>query len=187
MEDVKQNIDELMEEWLQSGHLRQGDIFVIGCSTSEIAGKRIGTSGSEEIAGIIFQAMNKLRDKAGVRLAFQCCEHLNRALVVERETVREQHLEEVSVVPVPKAGGSMASYAYKHMHDPAVVEFITAQAGVDIGETMIGMHIQHVAVPLRLKQRFVGDARVTAAYSRPKLIGGARANYENTRMDGSCK
>jgi len=182
IQNIQQNISEIVQEWVESGHLHDGDIFVIGCSTSEVAGKHIGTSGSEEIASAIFTGMKELKEKTGVSLAFQCCEHLNRALVVERKTLQAYNLEEVAVVPVPKAGGSMAAFAFKHMDDPVVVEQITANTGIDIGETMIGMHLKHVAVPLRLKQRFIGEARVTAAYSRPKLIGGIRANYENTRV-----
>ncbi|RKQ34382.1 TIGR01440 family protein [Oceanobacillus halophilus] len=187
MDRIKRDMNVVTMEWLNSGLLQKGDRFVLGCSTSEIAGKHIGTSGSEEIASVIFEEMKELQRETGVKLAFQCCEHLNRSLVVERETMLEQNLDEVSVIPVPKAGGSMAAYAFKHMDDPVVVEFITAHAGMDIGETMIGMHLKHVAVPLRLNHRIIGDARVNAAYTRPKLIGGARANYENTRLNDSCK
>jgi len=182
---IQKEIALIVDEWIASDRLKKGDLFVIGCSTSEVAGERIGTSGSEEIAAILFKEISRLEESLGVRLAFQCCEHLNRALVVERETSEARNLEEVTVVPVRAAGGSMASYAYKQMKDPVVAETIQGQAkaGIDIGETMIGMHLKHVAVPLRLKQRFVGDARVTAAYTRPKLIGGVRANYENTRIN----
>ncbi|MFD1852183.1 TIGR01440 family protein [Oceanobacillus bengalensis] len=180
--EIKLDLENAVNEWMESGHLIGGNIFVIGCSTSEVSGKRIGSSGSEEIAGVIFNQLVSLQKRTGIKLAFQCCEHLNRAIVVERETMLAYHLEEVSVVPVKKAGGSMAAYAYQQMADPVVVEYIKAQAGMDIGETMIGMHLQHVAVPLRFKQRYVGEARLTAAYTRPKLIGGLRANYENTRL-----
>ncbi|WP_085994574.1 TIGR01440 family protein [Oceanobacillus senegalensis] len=187
MKKIQEDVNQLVEEWLESGYLEQGDVFVIGCSTSEVAGKHIGTSGSEEIAQIIFEGMEKLQEKTGIQLAYQCCEHLNRALVVEKETMKEERLEEVSVIPVPKAGGSMASYAYKHLKNPVVVEHVVAEAGMDIGETMIGMHLKHVAVPLRFQYRSIGEARTSAAYTRPKLIGGVRANYENTRLDESCK
>ncbi|RDW20540.1 TIGR01440 family protein [Oceanobacillus chungangensis] len=182
---VQQDLEEVINEWLESNYLHDGEVFVIGCSTSEVIGKHIGTSGSEEVAIRIFAAMQKLKQTTNVQLAFQCCEHLNRALVVERETMQHYRLEEVSAVPVPSAGGSMASFAYKQMKDPVVVEHIQANAGIDIGETMIGMHIKHVAVPLRFAQRTIGEARITGAYSRPKLIGGKRANYDNTRED--CK
>lgn len=183
---LQQDMNHIVQEWMESDYLHDGELFVVGCSTSEVAGERIGTSGSEQIAETIFNSLRELQDMAGIRLVFQCCEHLNRALVVERETAEQYMLDEVSVIPVPTAGGSMASYAFKHMQDPVVVEAIQAHAGIDIGETMIGMHVKKVAVPLRFKQRFIGDARVTAARTRPKLIGGVRANYEDTRLNESC-
>lgn len=175
---VKQDMDALVSEWLASDYLKHGNRFVIGCSTSEVAGKSIGTSGSEEIAAVIFQALNRLKAEKGIHLVFQGCEHLNRALVIERELLEELALDEVSVVPVPTAGGSMASYAYKYFNDAVVVEEITAHAGIDIGNTMIGMHLKKVAVPLRMNQRTIGNAPVTTARTRPKLIGGARAQYK---------
>ncbi|MFD1362023.1 TIGR01440 family protein [Lentibacillus salinarum] len=180
--DLKQQVGEdmkaIIHEWLASGHLRAGDVFVVGCSTSEVVGERIGTSGSEEIAAVLFEALASLQAEAGVAVAFQCCEHLNRALVVDKATQNKHNLEEVSAIPVPEAGGSMASYAYKQMENPAVVETIRADSGIDIGDTMIGMHLQPVAVPLRFEQRMIGNARVTAARTRPKLIGGKRAVYD---------
>ncbi|WP_010531576.1 TIGR01440 family protein [Lentibacillus jeotgali] len=175
---VRQNIEALSNEWRRSGHLNEGDVFVVGCSTSEVAGERIGTSGSEDIASILFEELETLRSEAGVLIAFQCCEHLNRALVVERETMQRLGLDQVSVIPVPRAGGAMASFAYKTMKNPVVVEAIKADCGIDIGETMIGMHLKPVAVPLRFDQRMIGNARTTAARSRPKLIGGKRAVYD---------
>lgn len=184
---IRQDMDALVEEWVASGHLRNGDLFVIGCSTSETAGERIGTSGSETIAAVLYEAMEKLQQQTGVQLVFQCCEHLNRALVMERETCNEHRLEEVSVIPAPQAGGSMASYAYKQMKHPVVVEAVQAHAGMDIGETMIGMHLKPVAIPLRFRKRAVGNARATAARTRPKLIGGQRAVYKTTAANQSCK
>lgn len=187
-ETIQQNMQSIVEEWVKSDYLRDGELFIVGCSTSEVAGHSIGTSGSEQIAEVIYNKLNILKNKSGVQLVFQCCEHLNRALVMEREIAAKYLLDEVSVIPVPTAGGSMASYAYNQMTDPVVVESIntSAHAGMDIGETMIGMHMKHVAVPLRFEQRQIGSARVTAARSRPKLIGGSRANYENTRLNGKC-
>jgi len=179
-ERIEQDMKAIVDEWVKSDYLRDGELFIVGCSTSEVAGKRIGTAGSEQIAEKIFNGLKSLQDKTGVQPVFQCCEHLNRALVMERELAHRYMLEEVSVVPVPTAGGSMASYAFKHMQDPVVVESIQAHAGMDIGETLIGMHLKHVAVPFRLEHRAVGNARVTAARTRPKLIGGKRASYEDT-------
>nr|WP_249869618.1 TIGR01440 family protein [Oceanobacillus saliphilus] len=178
----------IVGQWVTTDYLREGELFVIGCSTSEVAGHPIGTSGNEQIAEVIFNGLQELQEKSGVHLAFQCCEHLNRALVIERETAATYMLDEVSVIPVPKAGGSMASYAFKKMTDPVVVENIRARAhaGMDIGETMIGMHLKHVAVPLRFEQKNIGNARLAAARTRPKLIGGSRANYEDTRLNDTC-
>jgi len=179
-EQWKQDIMSIVDEWKQSGHLKKGNLFVIGCSTSEVAGETIGTAGSEEIAAVLFDAIKQLKTEHGVHLAFQGCEHINRSLVVERETCEAFGLEEVTVVPVREAGGSMAAYAYKQMDDAVVVETVKhqAHAGMDIGETMIGMHLRPVAVPFRLNQRTIGNARIATAYTRPKLIGGKRAKYE---------
>ncbi|MCY8231329.1 TIGR01440 family protein [Priestia endophytica] len=151
--------------------------LVIGCSTSEVSGERIGTAGKSPVAETIFSSLDKLSKEKGVKLAFQCCEHLNRAIVVERETAKEHGLDPVSVIPVAKAGGSMATYAYKHMKDPVVVEEIKAEAGIDIGDTFIGMHLKAVAVPVRCQSNKLGEAHVTFATTRPKFIGGARATY----------
>ena len=177
MDNIKKELQIVILEIENKNMLKNGSIFVTGCSTSEVAGEHIGTAGSEDIAAQIFSSLMGLKLRTGIHLAFQCCEHLNRALVVERETAEEYRLEEVSVIPIPKAGGAMASYAYKHMENPVVVEQIQAHAGIDIGETMIGMHLKHVAVPVRLDQRYIGKARINAAKTRPKLIGGERAFY----------
>lgn len=174
---LKQHLDSLITEWLEQSYLHKGDLFVIGCSTSEVAGEAIGTSGSEDIAATIFNALQRLKSEASIHLVFQCCEHLNRALVVEKETMEAYGLREVSVIPVREAGGAMASYAFKHFTHPVVVEYIQAHAGIDIGDTMIGMQLREVAVPLRFKQKTIGNARVTGARTRPKLIGGPRAQY----------
>lgn len=174
----------ILQQFEAQVSLKPGHILAVGCSTSEVAGKRIGTAGTLETAEAIFHELRSFAATKGIRLAFQCCEHLNRALVVERETMEEKGLEEVSVIPVRTAGGAMAAWAYDHMENPAVVEHIQADAGIDIGETMIGMHIKHVAVPVRIEQKWLGDARVVLASSRPKLIGGPRAVYEKPEDNG---
>ncbi|MFS0673165.1 TIGR01440 family protein [Ornithinibacillus sp. 179-J 7C1 HS] len=186
LKEIQRDLQAVVAELEQAAYLKKDTMFVVGCSTSEVAGQHIGTAGSEDIAAVLFSGLKDLQKKTGIHLAFQCCEHLNRALVVERETAEKYHLEEVSVVPVPKAGGSMASFAYKHMEAPVVVEHIKAHAGIDIGETMIGMHLKHVAVPIRLKQRYIGSARVNTAKTRPKLIGGVRAVYDVVNDTNSC-
>lgn len=178
LKEVKSHMDALVQEWLAQEHLKEGHLFVIGCSTSEVAGAPIGTSGSEEVAAIIFNSLQTLREQKGIHLAFQSCEHINRAIVIERETNDRLQQEELTVVPVREAGGAMPAYAYKHFKDAVVVEEITADAGIDIGDTMIGMHLRKIAVPIRLQQRVVGSAHVTGARTRPKLIGGPRAVYD---------
>ena len=166
--------------------LTNESILVVGTSTSEVSGKRIGTSGTAEVAEALFLALRTFQQKTGVQLAFQCCEHLNRALVVEEALQKKHHLEQVEVIPIAKAGGSMAAHAYQQLENPVVVEFIKADCGIDIGDTLIGMHLKHVAVPVRSKLKTVGHAHVTLAKTRPKLIGGTRAVYELHKEEGNC-
>ena len=166
----------VMEELIEKARLKSGDVVIIGCSTSEIIGSKIGTNSSPDTAKTVFEAIYDCAKKAGLKLAFQCCEHLNRAIVVERDTV--PWAETVNVIPQPKAGGSMATQAYEHFNNPVVVEEIKADAGIDIGFTLIGMHLKKVAVPLRLDNNRIGEAMVLAARTRPKFIGGIRATYD---------
>lgn len=165
----------VMKELGEKAKLKSGDIVVVGCSTSEIIGSKIGTNSSPDVAGLVFKAIYEYAKKQGWHLAFQCCEHLNRAIVVERDTV--PYTEIVNVVPQPKAGGSMATQAYQHFENPVVVEEIKADAGIDIGFTLIGMHLKKVAVPVRLDNNKIGEATVLAARTRPRFIGGIRAAY----------
>ncbi len=162
---------------LKIASLKPGQILVLGCSTSEVSGKRIGSAGSLEVASAILDGMDDALAGTGIQLAVQCCEHLNRALVVERAVQEKYGLTEVSVLPVPHAGGATASSALRRAKDPVVVEAIQAHAGIDIGDTFIGMHLKPVAVPVRLPDKSVGQAHVTVARTRPRLIGGARAVY----------
>lgn len=186
-EQLQQDMETIVRELVQQAELFQGKLLVIGTSTSEVMGKRIGTSGgSEEIARALFQAIENVRKEIGFYPAFQCCEHLNRALVVEREAAEKHGLEIVSAVPVPDAGGSMAAYAYRHLQQPCLVETIQAHAGIDIGDTLIGMHLRPVAVPVRPSIQKLGEAHVTMAKTRPKLIGGARAVYVLPESSNHC-
>ncbi|WP_312197877.1 TIGR01440 family protein [Anaerospora hongkongensis] len=169
---------EAVTELVAAAQLKPGQILVVGCSTSEVRGAKIGSGGSEAVAGVLFDVLREVCSAHEVRLAIQCCEHLNRALVVERQTSLEYRLEPVAVTPVPKAGGALAARAMQQFADPVVVEEIAAHAGLDIGSTLIGMHLKKVAVPLRLQQTCIGQACLTAARTRPKLIGGNRAVYE---------
>ncbi|MBT2625065.1 MULTISPECIES: TIGR01440 family protein [Bacillus] len=178
MSEMKQTWTAMLSEFQEKAMLKKNQLLVLGCSTSEVAGRHIGTSGSEGIAEDIYSGLYELQQNTGIRLAFQCCEHLNRALVVEEETAELYRLPAVSAVPVPKAGGAMASYAFKQMASPVLVETIQADAGIDVGDTFIGMHLKPVAVPIRISKNQLGAAHVTLARSRPKLIGGVRAVYE---------
>ena len=171
-EQTKAAISELCEK----AKLKSGDIVVVGCSTSEVIGSAIGTNSSPEVAGEIFRALNECAKKKELHLAIQCCEHLNRAIITERKTV--PFAETVNVVPQPKAGGSLATQAYIGFDEPVAIEEIKADAGLDIGFTLIGMHLKKVAVPLRLENNTIGEATVLAARTRPKFIGGVRAMYD---------
>ena len=162
---------------LSAAHLKKVEILVVGCSTSEVLGKHIGKGSSEDVAKAILSAFLPVAREAGIFLAFQCCEHLNRALVVERACMERYQLEEVTVRPALHAGGAMAMCAYEAFEEPCVVETIQAHAGIDIGDTLIGMHLRRVAVPVRCETSRIGEANVVMARTRPKYIGGPRAQY----------
>jgi len=183
---LEEQLQIMLNEYQEQAKLSKNSLFVVGCSTSEVIGKKIGSAGTIDAAQIIFDQLASFQNQTGISLVFQCCEHLNRALVIERGIMEEQRLAEVSVIPVRQAGGAMATYAYHHMKDPVMVEFIQADGGIDIGDTFIGMHLKHVAVPVRTSLKKLGEAHVTFAKSRPKLIGGVRAVYENTDENKSC-
>lgn len=165
-------------ELIETAQLQKGQIVVVGCSTSEIQGEHIGSSGSSEAAKAVLTALMSSAKERKIYVAVQCCEHLNRALVIESEAQERYQLDEVSVIPVRKAGGSLAAEAMQQFSQPVVVEKIQAHAGLDIGSTLIGMHLRPVAVPVRLKTKYIGKALLIAARTRPKLIGGVRAVYE---------
>lgn len=178
MEKIKEQARRAMIELLDASRLEVGQILVIGCSSSEIVGKQIGHGSSFETAKAVFDEIYPIIRKRGVYLAVQCCEHLNRALIIERACARAYGLDEVCVVPQPKAGGSFATVAWQTFDEPVAVEHIRAHAGLDIGGTLIGMHLREVAVPLRLEVDRIGHAHILCARTRPKFIGGSRAKYE---------
>lgn len=184
-ETIQTSLTTLLDQLAASTSLDDTRLLVIGCSTSEVVGEAIGTSSTMDVAASIFSSLEAFQQQTGVKLAFQSCEHLNRALVVERETAQRYGYEKVSAVPVRSAGGAMATYAYHHFNDPVLVEFVKADAGIDIGDTFIGMHLKHVAVPVRSEVKTIGEAHVTMARTRPKLIGGERAVYD-TREEATC-
>lgn len=167
-------------ELYETARLKAGNTVVIGCSTSEVMGAKIGTDSNPETAGEIFRALHTFAKEKGIYVAVQCCEHLNRAIVTERAAV--PFADPVNVVPQKKAGGSLATVAYASFADPVVVETIKADAGLDIGLTLIGMHLKAVAVPVRLQHNRIGEALVTAARTRPKFIGGVRAIYDEEQL-----
>lgn len=166
------------EEIIRIAGLKKGQILVVGCSTSEILGSRIGTDSSPETAKEVFEGIYEAAKKYGIYIAAQCCEHLNRAVITERAAAGNADI--VNVVPFPKAGGSFATAAYAAFSEPVALEEIRADAGLDIGYTMIGMHLKRVAVPVRLENNRIGEAVVLAARVRPKFIGGERAHYDES-------
>ncbi len=173
---IQAEVREAAEELVTAARLTKGQIVVVGCSSSEVAGKKLGTHSTPAVGKAIFDALSEVFAPRGIYLAAQCCEHLNRALIIEREAVASA--ECVNVVPVPKAGGSFATAAYHGFQHPVALESIRADAGLDIGGTLIGMHLKQVAVPVRLTRDHIGDAILLAARVRPKFIGGERAVYD---------
>ena len=176
-EEIREQTKIVMEELLAEAKLKENDIFVVGCSSSEVLGERIGKGSSPETAQAIFDEIYPMLTEKRIWLAAQCCEHLNRAIIIERACAEQYGLEIVNVVPQPKAGGSFATAAYAGMNDPVAVEAIQAHAGVDIGGTLIGMHLKSVAVPVRVSLKKIGEANILCARTRPKFIGGSRAHY----------
>ena len=178
LEELKLQARQAAQELLEAANLKAGSILVTGCSSSEITGGRIGKASSLETAQAVFQGIYPLLEERGVYLAAQCCEHLNRALILEAECAQRYGYEPVSVRPQPKAGGSFATAAWEAFRQPVAVEHIRAHAGLDIGGTLIGMHLRDVAVPVRLSLDHIGHAILLCARTRPKFIGGSRACYE---------
>ena len=166
----------------EAAKLHKGQIVVVGCSTSEVVGHNVGSWSTPEVANAIFEGLSSVFAPMGVYIAAQCCEHLNRALIVEHEAVPNGEI--VNVMPQPKAGSSFATAAYHSFHHPVALEEIRADAGLDIGGTLIGMHLKKVAVPVRLQQIHIGQAILLAARVRPKFIGGERAIYDESLKDG---
>ena len=195
-EEITAQAKQAVLEILEKANLKEGSIFVVGCSSSTVAGKSFGTASSMEIAQAIFNGIFPELEKRNIYIAAQCCEHLNRAIIIEKAAALAQNMEFVNVVPQPKAGGSFATITYRTLKEPVVVgsfatityrtlkepvvvEHIKADAGIDIGGVLIGMHLKDVAVPLTLSVKNIGEAHITSARTRPKFIGGERAVYNN--------
>ncbi|HCA72246.1 MAG TPA: TIGR01440 family protein [Ruminococcaceae bacterium] len=181
-DELRKLAGQAADELLAVAKVRPGGLMVVGCSSSEIGGHRIGTDSNVETAAAVFDGIYEQIQKRGLYLAAQCCEHLNRALIVEREAAEKFGYEQVNVVPQPKAGGSFGTTAYARFQDPVAVEHVRADCGLDIGGTLIGMHLKEVAVPVRLSIDHIGEAVLLCARTRPKFVGGARAHYDENLM-----
>jgi len=178
MNTIYEQVKDATSELISISKLDKGDLLVVGCSSSEITGSKIGTDSNPETAIEVFNGICDTIKEKGIYLAAQCCEHLNRSLVVEKEYATMHNLEIVNAIPQPKAGGSFATAAYKGFENPVLVESVCADAGLDIGCTLIGMHLKKVAVPVRLKTNNIGEAILIAARTRAKYVGGIRAIYD---------
>ena len=178
--NIKATSAKAVKEFVEVAKLKQGNILVVGCSTSEVVGSKIGQNSNLDVAKEIFEGIYSVLSEKGIYLAVQCCEHLNRAIVTERDAL--PNAEIVNVVPQLKAGGALATVAYQSFKNPIVVENIKADAGIDIGDTLIGMHLKSVAVPVRISIKKIGKANLVCARVRPKYIGGERAVYNKDLM-----
>lgn len=177
LHEIAREASQVIRELLEQTELREHSVLVVGCSSSEILGGHIGKIGSMEVADAVYQGIAPVLQEKGIDLAAQCCEHLNRAVIVERACALRNGYEIVSVCPWPHAGGSWATTCWQHFEDPVAVEEVRADAGIDIGDTLIGMHLKRVAVPVRLRISQIGAAHVVCAKTRPRLWGGERAHY----------
>ncbi len=178
-EEITAQAKQAVTEILQQAGLKKGDVFVVGCSSSTVAGQAFGTASSMDVAQAVFDGIYPELQSRGIYLAAQCCEHLNRAIVTENAVALKQNRDAVNAVPQPKAGGSFATITYRTMREPVVLEHIRADAGLDIGGVLIGMHLKEVAVPLTLTIKQIGEAHLTSARTRLKFIGGERAHYND--------
>lgn len=177
-QEIKEALAQAVDALVEAGQIQPGGLIVLGCSTSEVAGARIGKGSVPELGKVIAQAMLDACRSHGLDAAFQCCEHLNRAIVLEQRVLTAERLTQVRAIPQPKAGGSVPAAAWKLLRQPALAMNIQADAAIDIGDTLVGMHIRPVAVPLRIDRQRVGHANLVMAYSRLPYIGGSRAVYE---------
>ena len=177
-EEIRLTLRQAVDALADAGHIQPGGLIVLGCSTSEVAGARIGKGSVPELGEVIARAMLDACRAHGLEAAFQCCEHLNRAIVMEQRVLKELRLTQVRAIPQPKAGGSVPAAAWKLLEQPALAMAVQADAAIDVGDTLVGMHIRPVAVPLRLDVNHVGHANLVMAYSRLPYIGGSRAVYE---------
>ena len=182
LEQVRQEAADAARQLAEAARLRRGHIVVVGCSTSEVVGHQVGSWSTPEAANAIFRGLDSVFTPMGVYMAAQCCEHLNRSIVIEREAAKKYGYQIVAAVPQPHAGGSWATNCWRTFKDPVLVEEVKAAAGMDIGGTLIGMHLRRVAVPVRLSMDHIGEAILLCARTRPPFIGGSRAVYSDTEV-----
>ena len=180
--EIEKQTETAVSQVLEQAKLKIGDVFVIGCSTSEVGGEKIGSASSMDIAGAIYRGAYAALEPHGIFLAAQCCEHLNRAIIIEEQAAEQYGWEAVNVLPQPKAGGSFATTCWKNFTSPVALEHVRAHAGLDIGGTLIGMHLREVAVPVRIEQKNIGEASLLCARTRLKFIGGVRAQYQEDKL-----
>lgn len=179
LESIKSDAKAAVEALIIEAKLEKDDLFIIGCSSSEVLGEKIGTNSSLDVADAIFEGIYPVLKKKGIFMAVQCCEHLNRAVILEKKAAKMFGFEQVNVIPQPKAGGSLGTLAFERLPDAVAVEKVRADAGLDIGLTMIGMHLKEVAVPVRIPIKKIGNATIVCARTRPKFVGGIRAKYND--------
>ena len=184
LHSLEEEVYLLTGEFIEKAKLKKGQIFVVGCSTSEVLGEKIGTASSYSTAGALFRGILRAAKEAELFLCTQCCEHLNRAIITERDAALTHGFMPylVNVIPKEKAGGSFSTVAYENFADPVALEKVRADGGIDIGDTFVGMHLKEVAVPLRLSKNTLGSAHLTAARVRPKFVGGSRAVYDENLL-----
>lgn len=182
LDKIKNEAESAVKALIDVAKPQKEDILVIGCSSSEVLGEKIGTNSSLDVAKALFKGIYPVIKENGLYLAVQCCEHLNRALIIEKAASDKYGYEVVNVVPQPKAGGSFATTAYENFDCPVAVEKISASLGLDIGNTLIGMHLKSVAVPVRIEVKKIGNAPLVCARTRPKFIGGVRAAYDQDKL-----
>lgn len=185
-EQIKKEARAAIEQLLEQAHVERGDIFVVGCSSSEIKGERIGKGSDINAAAAVYEGIYPVLEERGVFIAAQCCEHLNRTIIMERAALMPGQ-DIVNVIPVLHAGGSFSMTVYENCKDPVAVEHIRAVAGMDIGDTLIGMHLKEVAVPVRIEQKKIGEAHLVCARTRPKFVGGSRAVYDKNLIGGEVE
>ena len=179
LKEITKQAHDAAVELIERSGIKAGQVMVVGCSTSEIQGYDLGSHSGPEVGKAVLDGILPVAQEHGVYLAAQCCEHINRAIIIEEAAMEKYNLEQVNAVPQPKAGGSFATALYAALESPVAVEDIKAHAGLDIGGVLIGMHLKNVAVPMRLKTKHIGNALIIAARTRPKFTGGERAVYDD--------